>query len=412
MNLGPEFRLFCLALRRSQNADDGRHMRELAARIKDWGPIVAGARRHRVAPLISAGLRACDGLDVPASVLAELQRMSLANARRSLVQAAEIGRLGRLFGDAGVPVLVLKGEALSIQLYGESGWRTTRDIDLLVDPEQFADAQAVLLKAGYRQHQKLPSHHQAAYLRAIKEVEFTRIATGGLVELHYRLADNHRLLHFPFASLWNKREQVRVGDVAVATLPRHRLPLYLCVHGADHGWSRLQWLVDFSSALSQSKSLGAAFQSADALGLRWPFLHAVVLAHEWLGLPIDDLRIADYRYGAQMRRLEWLLARLYSPTDWYREPPSTSWKRLLHYSLWERLYRFSLKPDWRYRLGQVRRGWVSPADWEAVPLPGPLSFLYPLVRPWGWLLRRLPLFRRRARTLNPQFSSRQRRQPE
>jgi hypothetical protein len=56
---------------------------------------------------------------------------------------------------------------------------------------------------------------------------------------------------------------------------------------------------------------------------------------------------------------------------------------------WQMRYRLSLKSDRRYRLRQVSRELVSPADWGTVALPDRLFFLYPLVRPIGWLIRRL-----------------------
>jgi len=413
MDLGPQFRLFCLALRRPQSDDDLRQMRELAARLEDWKPIVLGARRHRVASLALMGLRACDSPHLPAEMLAELNRLSFVAARRSLAQGAEVRRLCTLFSEAGVRVLVLKGVALSVQLYGEPGRRQARDIDLLVDPEQVLQAQNVLAKAGYKQRQSFSSTRQrATYLRFVKEIEFAHESNGQLVELHHRLTDNPNLLPLEFASLWNEREEVPLAGGAVSTLPRRHLPLYLCVHGDDHAWSRLQWLVDFASALSQSQVIDDLVETADAGGLRWPFLHAVMLAHDWLGLPIDDFQVAAYRNHVQVQRLDYLLTRLYSPADWYEEAPSGSWKRLLRHSLWERLYRFSLKSDWHYRTAQLRRAWVSPADWDTVPLPEALSWLYPLMRPWLWLLRRRRQARSRDRTLHSQLALRQRRQPE
>ena len=409
MNLGPEFRLLCLALRRPQSVDDGRQMRELAAEIGDWKLIVAGARRHRVSSLVLAGLRACHGLQLPANVLVELQQLSLANVRRGLVQAAEIGRLCQTFADARIPVLALKGEALAVQLYGETGWRTARDIDLLVDPAQFGRAQAALIDAGYRQRPKGRSPRQeAAYLRLIKEVEFRHEATDGLVELHHRLTANPYLHPADFDELWTQREEVRLGDRSFATLPRHRLSLYLCAHGADHAWARLQWLVDFASAIQQSQDIESVIEASDEAGLKPVLLHALALAHELLGLVVEERWLAAHRHSAIGRRLDWLLARQYAAADWHDAAP----KRALRYAFWERLYRLSLKPDWRYRATQVQQDWFCPSDWDSVPLPEALTWLYPFVRPWGWLLRRLPRLRQRGRTFNLQLSSRQRRQPE
>jgi hypothetical protein len=388
MDPGPDFRLFCLALRRPQSADDVLQMRELAARVTDWRPMLAGARRHRVAAPLLAGLRACDSPHLPAGLLAELNRLRLANARRSLVQVAEIERLGRLFYHAGIAVLVLKGEALSIHLYGEVGWRTARDIDLLVDPSRFVEARAVLVEAGYRQQSRSRSSQQeATYLRLIKEVEFVHATTGGMVELHHRLTANPYLLPGEFAALWNERDEVQFGGRLVATLPRHRLPLYLCAHGADHGWARLQWLVDFATAVQQTPNLPAMVEAADRFGLKPVFLHALHLSHACFATPVDDGLLVAHANSAQARRLDWLLRRLYAAADWHEAAP----KRVLRYAFWERLYRLALKSDWRYWTNQVHQDWFCPADWDAVPLPEALAGLYPLVRPWGWLLRRRSL---------------------
>jgi hypothetical protein len=392
MNLGPEFRLFCLALRQPRRADDMAEMCRLAAAGPRWNAIIRGARRHRVAAIVLEGLKACGTPHLPEDIAARLRKLSVANARRSLAQIAELRRLAQLFAAAGVRVLVLKGVALAVQLYGDPGARVARDIDLLVDPAEFAKARRLLAQAGYVQRRSFPSaHRSAAYLRRIKEIEFLDPATGGMVELHHRLTDNPYLLTCDFATLWNEREEIRVGDCSIATLSRQCLPLYLCVHGADHGWARLQWLVDFAGA-ARSQNLDDALQAATAAGLRTPFMHALLLSRDWLGLPLGGVALAACRgsSGAVARR-DWLLARAYAATQWYADPAPDSWRRMWRDSLWTRLYRFSVKSDWQYWRSQVGREWFSPADREALPLPDAMSWLYPLLRPWGWLIRRRSL---------------------
>ena len=110
-----------------------------------------------------------------------------------------------------------------------------------------------------------PGQH-AAFLQWVKEIDYSTPQTGSVVELHHRITDNPNLLAIDFATLWNEREEVRLGDFAVATLPRHSLPLYLCVHGAVHGWTRLDWLMDFAAALRQAESIDAVAAAADAWG--------------------------------------------------------------------------------------------------------------------------------------------------
>jgi len=56
--------------------------------------------------------------------------------------------------------------------------------------------------------------------------------------------------------------------------------------------------------------------------------------------------------------------------------------------LWLRLYRLALKNGRRYRMIEIARVWISPADRSALRLPPALSVLYPVLRPVGWLVRR------------------------
>ena len=91
MALTPEFRMFCLALRRPQRPEDAQALRCALAGEPNWSCIIAGARRHLVAPLILAGLQECGSTQVPPEVIAELRRQSVAGVRRTFAQIAEIG---------------------------------------------------------------------------------------------------------------------------------------------------------------------------------------------------------------------------------------------------------------------------------------------------------------------------------
>jgi hypothetical protein len=387
--LTPEFRMFCLALRRPQRPEDAQALRCALAGEPNWSCIIAGARRHLVAPLILAGLQECGSTQVPPEVIAELRRQSVAGVRRTFAQIAEIGSLSRAFSAAGIPVLVLKGVALSAQLYGDPALRGGRDVDLLVDPHRFLEADAILSKASYsRPIEALSARQNAEYQRWIKEVEYVHTVTQARIELHYRLTDNANLLGWEFDALWNEREELRVGGTPIATLPRHRLALYLCAHAACHSWERLRWLVDLAELWQKPGSAEVAVETADAAGLGPAMLHAVVLADRWLGLPATERHIARARTSAQVRRLDRILAHLYTGEAWHESPRRGSWRGLARYSLWARLYRLSLKSDWRYRSTQAMREWFTPADWATLRLPDGLFRLYPFVRPAAWLLRR------------------------
>jgi hypothetical protein len=384
----PEFRLFCLALRRPQRTEDLAALRRKIADGPDWACVLEGARRHRVAPLLLAGLQACLPPDLPAAVVAELRRESLAAAAQSLAQMREIARLSRLFTQTGVRMLALKGVVLSAQLGEEPGLRNSRDIDLLVAPEEFAVAERLLAEAGYRPAgPSLSPRQDAAYRRWIKDAEFVQPDTGIRVELHHRLSDNPALVVWDFARLWHEREEVEIAGAIVAGLPRRYLGLYLCLHGAGHCWEELRWLVDLAPALREPGAVDAAVAAAQDAGLLAPMRHALILAHDWLGLPVAEGRLAEARADRHVRRLDRILGHFYVGDAWHRTPPRGSLAGMLRYSLWLRLYAYSLKADWRYRRHQAMREFIVPADWQAMRLPDRLFWLFPLVRPVGWLLR-------------------------
>ncbi len=387
MHVTPDFRLFCLALRRPLAPDDAAALRAAIAAGPDWTKIVAGARRHRVTPLLLAGLQA-GASQVPEAVLAELRRDVLATTARNLAQIAEIGRLSRAFAGAGIAVLALKGVTLSAQLYGDAALRGGRDIDLLADPKDFARLDTVVAAAGYRRTTRtLTPRQDASYRHWIKDLEYVH-ASAAPVELHHRLADNPHLLPCDFDALWRAREEVRLGDAVVPTLSRRALALYLCVHGASHAWERLRWLVDLTMLLRAPGSVERALADADAAGLGPAMLHALMLAHEWLGLAVEERHLARAQASARVMRLHRIMARLYEGQAWHEMPARGSWNAMLRYSLWARRYRLALKAGWRYRATQAARELFTPADFDIVRLPDALFWLYPLVRPVGWMVRR------------------------
>jgi hypothetical protein len=388
MRMSAEFEVFCLALRRPQSSDVIVELRRILAPELEWDHIIDGARRHRVASLLLSGLQGSGSPHLPARAVAELRRQALSAAKESLAQMAEIGRLAPMFAQAGVRVLGLKGVVLSAQLYANPALRNPRDIDLLVSPEQFAGAEAVLLDTGYRRVGATLSPRQStAYRRWVKDVGYVNPVNGIRVELHHRLSDNPALLSWDFEILWREREEVEVAGTIVAGLPRHKLALYLCAHGAGHCWEELRWLVDFAAALPEQNSSRAAVQMAERVGLGPAMLHALVLAHDWLGLCVDDQQLARARANRHVARLNRVLAHFYDADAWYQSLARGSPAGLLRYSLWLRLYTYLIKTDWRYWGHQARREFVTPADWEVLHLPDSLFWAFPLVRPVGWLMR-------------------------
>ena len=380
-SLAPEFWLFCEAMRAAPRPDE---VRRLASEITSWGKVPASARRHRVIHRLLKALRSHAGGIVPAEILEKMRIQSLTDQAACHAQVIELQRISQAFSMAGIANLVLKGIPLSQELYGHPAARGIGDLDLLVDPAQLRQADMVLRDLGYvRQGAELLDRDQTICQKRIKDIAFRHEATGQMVELHQRLTENPYLLPCHFPSLWRSHEEVQLGGASIATLPRRDLVLYLCIHGASHCWQRLGWLVDLAELLRPLGMVGKALADAEAAGLGRPMREAVGLCHQWLGLPVASDHLPE------LGTLDPFISRFFSGNRWDPtvKPASLEWLR--RYSFWARLHSWSLRRDFRYRAREVLGVLIWPPDWDTIPLPDALFWLYPFLRPVAWAMRRL-----------------------
>jgi hypothetical protein len=319
-------------------------LRAAAAVAIDWNVVERVAWEHRIVTQVFAALRSAGITVIPDTLLSGLRRASLDNAQSALRQCAEIKRLLAATDAAGVRVLVFKGVVLAMQLFGAVDQRGARDIDLLVAPEDQKRTDAILQAMGYR---------PTSNARYAKEVEYVHHSHGTCIELHNRLTDNCALLDWDFESLWNERQTVTIGDMVVPVMSRSRLPIYLCVHGASHGWLRLRWLADLAAVLPDDQSdLSRLVALAKAHGIGDIMLQAISLirmsfAPADAGNPLRDGVAPD------VSRLDYCLSRFLANNSVAGEPRPKSWLLRQKQLIWFRLYRFGAKASWRYRGNEI-----------------------------------------------------------
>jgi len=126
-----------------------------------------------------------------------------------------------------IPVVVLKGEALGAELFGDPDRRTTTDIDLLVDPR---DVDQVLAQVGALGFE--PRNAQPMKPWAFNQTSWVD-GQGILLEVHWRLA-LPRIPSPPTADVLARRRSVALGSLEVPVLsPRDQL-FELAYHFQQH----------------------------------------------------------------------------------------------------------------------------------------------------------------------------------
>ncbi len=362
---------------------DGARARTAAPEPLDWQRVMRLSALHRVDGLVNNALLE---VGAPAEAKREFAARAGALARGNLELAAEALRLERLFTEASMPVLFLKGLTLAVLAYANLGLRHGKDIDLLVAPESAAAATKLIERAGYRRHDPPPdlSERQVQSLYGLrKDSSFYRQDGAFEVELHWRLLDNPYLM----PSIAVPLQHVPIGSqMTLTTLGDDDLFAYLCAHGANHCWYRLKWLADIG-ALIASKSPNEIVRlhaAAETRGAGPATAQALLLCHRLLGTPVPDALLERLRGSIRARWLERIA--LWAVTSGKEQvvPPELPFgPTRITFS------HYLLRSNWRYWLKELRIQLTSTRDMQMLPLPTQLIFFYPLLRVPLWLCRRL-----------------------
>lgn len=383
-----EFRLMCLTARRPVDRSDP-HLRRTFAEIRHWPDLLAAARLHHTLPLMVEGL----GTDLMAALPREIgtsyRTRTMEMVCHSLTRVAELKRLTRALTQAGIRVLTLKGVPLSQRLYGSPALRGKGDIDLLIEPANLWRAQDMILNLGYSvvADPVLLPEQRSQGQHFIRDIGY-RHPQGHVLELHQRLTQDPSLLPLDFESLWRERQTVTALGETVHTLSDRHLALYLCVHGAHHYWERLCWLADMANLLRHPAAMAQAVEDSEAHGLLKPMAHCLWLCHVLLGTDLPATIRANPHARAWTNRF---VKHLGSDGHWARAPASGG------QGMRTRLYQYTMKGTWSSVWTQIRADLQYPIDWTTIRLPRLFRFLYPALRPAGWLMRRINKTKRGGR---------------
>jgi hypothetical protein len=350
----------------------------------DWSRFLQLARSHQLIGLIHQGLINTQS-DVPPDIMAEISTGASLQVRANLAMAAEALRLHRLFDEAGVPVLFVKGTALAMLAFGNLGLRSGQDIDLLGPPSALPAATALLARVGYRRFDPPPEISDAQMQLVVplrKDFGFVHETSGVQIELHWRLFLNPHAMDE--ASIMADSRVVPIsGSGGLRTLGEEDLFAYLCMHGSQHWWYRLKWLADVNALLAEASEsdVERLVCAAEIKGAGRAAAQALLLCRRLLGTPLPDRLMAALPGGAAMRWLETTALRAITADD-----GATGRHGQLFGTTRGSLSTFLLRRSWRYRLAVLRVHLTNQTDVLTMKLPEGLRFLYPILRPalWGW----------------------------
>jgi len=203
--------------------------------------------------------------------------------RQALILGAESARLSEFLSRNGIAHHILKGPQLSGKLYGDSGLRHSKDIDIIIDPRHLTAGLEALKTAGWTWPNSALWLSSRAY-RRLAEAQLWHVAPvhpqyRSAIEVHWRF---EQLRTAPMESKWWAHWHPNSHVVSSVEA------LHLCLHGAAHAWGRMKWLGDIRALLDREPGIWrTSLPLAEDLKLR-PILAQAFLLLEWLyGLTPD-----------------------------------------------------------------------------------------------------------------------------
>ena len=361
MEMAPEDEL-CLLLARARLSLEARERAlSLLAGPLDWPQLFECARRCGIFPLLYAALRTLGFPGVPDPVRSEWGKIFRFNAIQNELLAGELARILRSLGDAGIPVMPLKGIALGESLYGDPALRVCADIDVLVPTRNMAEAFHLVLSSGYQTEFTQPRLLDLVVCYG-KHCVLTRQERlrGYTLELHSGLLWGGRLERELLEAIWSDADRRSFYGVPAFALSAEWEFLYLAVHAAQHAWLSLAWYADLDRLCCRGAiDWKKVNEKAKWLGWEAAVRSSLAACQSLFETPLDPAFVSA------------------PPTSPHVPLPSDL--QVPSENLF--LFRLLKTPARKLRYLGIRLLVPTPAECQLLPLPAWLFFLYYPLRP-------------------------------
>lgn len=354
--------------------------------LLDWDSVLNLALTHSFFPFVYNTVSRLDSSAVPKYVITTLKQHYLKNAIKVVGIADEIVRIVKYMDNYGIQPLILKGPSLSVRINEDITLRPSSDIDILVDPLEFDEAEKLLEQMEYKRISPdfpLTPRQRKYYYKNDHHFEYFHNRRAVLVELHWRIR-SFNLKSFPTASNLST-QKINITEYPVPVMDDAYWLVYLMVHGYKHMWSRLRWLYDIKELMYHTLDWDKIIFIADNSELRSILHQTVILLDVLFKVPIPDQLQESVVIDQKAWQLSYTVMEKLCGNINKKDLPESkfSHKKNFHY------YNFNSR--WRNQLFYIA-SFLKPTkeEFNLIALPDILFPLYYLIKPFNWLWRHLP----------------------
>jgi hypothetical protein len=278
-----------------------------------WPYIIEEASRHGTAPLLFRHLESLQQtVPVPLEEMHALRQAYVRSAFRTRVHEAAIASFIPHLVDAGVRTVLLKGAALTRNVYHDPVLRPYADVDLLIAEDKIDKAKQVLIGCGYSLAPELLSEKFNRDYHM--NLPFVRREPAPIhIELHWKLTDRFSLIAFDEEEMLLRAQSVSIGAAKTNILDPSDELVYLAAHLDNHGYlnralldskarqfllhplsgNRLIWFTDLHELISRGPNWAEVLRRAKATRAADALSVSLRLVDTLLGTAIDSDVLAN-----------------------------------------------------------------------------------------------------------------------
>ena len=319
-----------------------------------WEEVISAAQSEGLAGFLLSRLDARTQAEMPVMAFGSLEYSHIAMLVQNSVYFQELERLLAYLAANEIPVIVLKGAALTMVLYGRRDIRPMVDLDLLVPEADFARVIELLQTFGYAPSTDI-------FKRIGSEIQLNRVINDGAtidrallessgfvsleatmdgedtsfqpetvavgetsiaIDLHWHLVSStFYTRHVPMDWFWEHTALVEIGQQHARVFSPEAQLLHLCSHHAlHHADQGLFWLYDIAELIRQYGSI-LDWDTVITLANRYEWGRSLASAVEGVftvfGMPVDPavkLKVSRLQESPQERftramvgRFSWVL---------------------------------------------------------------------------------------------------------
>lgn len=338
----------------------------------DWNLFLSLLHRHRVLPMVCHNLHRWN-VELP--IKNELKTASLEHAKKALQQTATLLEINKLFTDNGIECVHFKGASLSHYLYQDPTLRQYKDIDILIERKNIDSAFSLLINHGF--HIKTPifkkEYLNHRYRQWQKDYIFEK--NNCEIELHWVLS--YLLDTNTHKKIFSTNKSILINEKPIKIFDDHYYLSYLILHGYYSGWSRLHWLIDIVDFFK--------INSIDWQKIKFIFSSC---GHE---KAINEvIELLSLLFSIEKPLINKDYKRIIKNTMVLLKTPIKSGV-LSKYDITLQYRRLFLLPyGFKNKLNYLKTNFgTAPQEWEMLPLPKALFFLYYPLRPFLRFIRKI-----------------------